>query len=172
MQQSIFFPFCPTMFSTLSRIEVINSAIMYLSSAKPVFYSSPKFCRVAKLSSSELFRSAHVYVPVWDGCVVHDSKRTVNTSAIAVARRWKDKSHKMDTQHKEREDIKGIIQSETSATFEFYPTLSSKDFFKAPRKMLLKTFLEKEKMLVTSIFSFFHYVFYPRKDKLNVLSNV
>ena len=31
----------------------------------------------------------------------------------------------------------------------------------------MKTFLEKEKILVTSIFSFFHNIFYPSSKNLN-----
>ena len=37
---------------------------------------------------------------------------------------------------------------------------------------LLKTAWKKKKMLVTSIFSFSHNVFYPMKDKFNVMSNI
>ena len=39
-------------------------------------------------------------------------------------------------------------------------------------RRLLKTLCEKEKMLVTSIFSFSHSVFYPVKDKFYVSSHV
>ena len=47
------------------------------------------------------------------------------------------------------------------------PTLNypGKDF-------LLKTLWEKEKMLVTSIFSFSYNGFYPIKEKINNLSNI
>ena len=44
--------------------------------------------------------------------------------------------------------------------------------FNAPdEKSLLKTLWEKEKMLVTSIFSFFH-IFNPMKDEFCVSSNI
>ena len=38
--------------------------------------------------------------------------------------------------------------------------------------MLLKTLWEKEKMLVTSIFSFSHNVFYPSTDEFKPLSHI
>ena len=40
------------------------------------------------------------------------------------------------------------------------------------RRRLLKTFWEKEKMLVTSIFSFFQNVFYSSKSKFQFLSQI
>ena len=39
-------------------------------------------------------------------------------------------------------------------------------------KSLLKTLWKKEKMLLSSIFSFFHNVFYPTKEKFNLLSHI
>ena len=51
-----------------------------------------------------------------------------------------------------------------------YHTMTTSD---APEeKSLLKTLWKKEKMLVTSIFSFPHNVFYPINDKFYVLSNI
>ena len=45
--------------------------------------------------------------------------------------------------------------------------------FDAPKENnLLKTSWEKKKMLVTSIFFFSHYVFYPMKHQFNVLSHI
>ena len=40
------------------------------------------------------------------------------------------------------------------------------------KRSLLKTLCEKEKILVTSIFSFSHNVFYPCKDKFQFLSHI
>ena len=40
------------------------------------------------------------------------------------------------------------------------------------KKIPLKTLRKKEKMLVTSIFSFSHNVFYIMKDKFKVLSKI
>ena len=46
------------------------------------------------------------------------------------------------------------------------------DFWGARIKSLLKTLWEKEKMLVTSIFSFSHNVFYPFQNKFQFFSHV
>ena len=52
------------------------------------------------------------------------------------------------------------------------PLPHNDDFRCSGGKSLLKTLLERKKMLVTSIFFFSHNVFYPMKDNLNVLSNI
>ena len=45
------------------------------------------------------------------------------------------------------------------------------DFQRLSERTLLKTLWEKEKMLVTSIFSFFHNVFYSIREKMHHLSS-
>ena len=51
-----------------------------------------------------------------------------------------------------------------------YHTMTTFDALE--EKAFLKTLWEKKKMLVTSIFFFFHNVFCPMKHNLNVLSNI
>ena len=51
-----------------------------------------------------------------------------------------------------------------------YHTIPTFNDFETGR--LLKTLWEKEKMMVTSIFSFSHNVFYPSQNKLQFLSHI
>ena len=48
--------------------------------------------------------------------------------------------------------------------------LAIPNFNNPEKKKLLKTFLKKEKMLVTSIFSSSHSVLYPNKDRNSLLA--
>ena len=57
-----------------------------------------------------------------------------------------------------------------SKLFNCFP--HNPDVQRPQERSLLKTLWEKEKMLVTSIFSFFHSVFYPIKDRNHHLSYV
>ena len=61
--------------------------------------------------------------------------------------------------------------SEKKAESTLYQTKTISEALEE-KKNLLKTLLENEKMLVTSIFSFSNNVFYPIKDILNVLRTI
>ena len=52
------------------------------------------------------------------------------------------------------------------------PLPNNHDFYWPWIRSLLKTLWEKEKMLVTSIFSFFHNVFYPSQNKFHLCSHI
>ena len=54
-----------------------------------------------------------------------------------------------------------VFTSRCTGKFYIYHTV------RPGKRSLLKTLWEKVKMLVTSIFSFFHNVFYPSKTNLN-----
>ena len=54
----------------------------------------------------------------------------------------------------------------------FSPLPHNDDLWCTGENSLLKTLLEKKKMLVTSIFFFSHNVFYTMKDNFNILSNI
>ena len=68
--------------------------------------------------------------------------------------------------------IPGLLLGLCGKELTLYHTNSMTTFHALEEKSLLKTFWEKKKMLVTSIFFFSHNVFYPMKDKFIILSNI
>ena len=64
--------------------------------------------------------------------------------------------------------VKNWLNSSKDVTLTFYNTITT---FNYPvQATIWKKLWEKEKMLVTSIFSFSHNVFYPSQDKFQFLS--
>ena len=65
-----------------------------------------------------------------------------------------------------------LLFEQTSKVYFLLFTIQNHDFQRPCIKSPLKTLWEKEKMLVTSIFSFSHNVFYPSQNKLQLFNYI
>ena len=63
------------------------------------------------------------------------------------------------------------LQGDKCCPFRFNPFPHNPDLLGPSKRNLLKTLWEKEKMLVTSIFSFSHNAFYPSQNRIFVFKS-